>query len=238
MPSVPPPSSGLLVTFAVLNLLFALACGCISGFSSSLVVKFASVRPGEIEQGYDEGMAQFIDMQMNQVHSDMDRQHLKQMQEIFKKPEVRRAVIDGMVRVPQSPGFGQLKTGSLIQVAGMVVLLISSILLLMRLGAGRIGTVLGCLGVIIGSIMSALATRAMAPEITAIAQDVHRAIVAQAGLSADDQTQVREFFDALPGMLAGAGSLWAMFMSFWPAVAACVVGFSAGIRRACTRPQV
>jgi hypothetical protein len=140
----PPRPSGLLTFVAVVNLIYALGCGCIGGFYSGSFVFATSpelLQALEQEQGIEAMQEQFeTNPQFRQKTSGLDDDDRRRL-----ALGIARASGVAVRSIAGDPGFQRLRTAAVAGSVAHLAIFIGAILLLMRRPFGWWASVLGCL---------------------------------------------------------------------------------------------
>jgi hypothetical protein len=233
-PGPPPPPagrpSGLLTFVAVMNLVFSVACGCLSG-SWAQAWNTVHTNPDAIVNEMKTGMEWSIENSRERGQSDTPVERV--MTDAFSDPaKVRQIVVD----VSENPATGAVRTASMVAGIAQVVLLVGSIMLLMRKNAGRLLSMLALLAFIGGTIATIVK---FPPVATTIGESISSNVVESSGykdLGAAERSKVDSIADSFPEILQITVLVVSVIMMIWPAIALLILLFSRSIREACARP--
>jgi hypothetical protein len=235
-PPPPPPqgSPGLLTFVAVVNLIFALTCGCISGFWATIwsgMTDDPAKIAADLEANKDQIRVQ-ISEQLSQKSEKEIPPRVRAFIEQGLDPEVMKEAILAIGNHPASKVIRQTTLFSGLAHAG---LLLGSILLLMRKNMGRLLSILALL-VIIGANVATVV------KFPPIADDVSDRLVTKleslAGfkeLTPTEQQELDKVFDGLPKILEFGVVGSTVVVCAWPVLALLILLMSRGIKDACLR---
>lgn len=134
----PPPSSGSVVALGILNIVFALVCGCSLG-SASAVLSEISERDGGVAFGsdWDQQMEAFYEEMLNDADSQMERDDLELQLDFMKSEEVKDALREASSILSTSEMGTRLQQASTAGLVIQLLMLLSGVLLLARIRIAR-----------------------------------------------------------------------------------------------------
>lgn len=239
-PASPPPvrgSPGLLTFVAVANLLFALACGCVSGVWAAGWSGLTS-NPAEaaawLDEHKDEMRVKISEELKKQSGSGKELTPQKRaLVEQAVDPEMMR---EALLAVGTHPDAKLVAQATLFAGIAQAVLLIGSILLLMRKNAGRLLSILA-LAVFIGAtVLAMLKFPSIGEQLSERVGAKIETLAAYKDLSPPEQKEIDTAFDGLPAALQGTVTVASVVSCIWPVLALLILLVSRGIKTACMRP--
>jgi hypothetical protein len=223
-----------LTFIGVMNLIFALSCGCVSGLWA---VSWSAVQddPAEI-------IAQ-IEANKDQVRASMRREFEKERERgQAQDPRITNAIEETMdpdtikelvLAVGENPATPAIRTATMVAALAQAALLLGSILLLLRKNAGRVLSMLA-LAAFIGATIATLVK--FPPVADAVGDKLGSAITESSGyreMSAAEQREVDQGIDVIPQAIQVFVTVSSVIIMAWPALSLLILLVSRGIRDAC-----
>ncbi len=236
---LPQPSTGLLTFFGVMNLLFALTCGCSNMFFASAWTGFReAASPDQIQETRDR-WPDIVDRMRSQLrsqaHGDRDRENAEQIAAFMT--DQREPILAAVQEIGTRPTSRRAQGASVGAAVSQLVLLIGSVVLLLRKNAGRWISVLAMLGLVVSTVIAVGAFNdTMATVKQTVMEEVHRNQDSQRP-STLDAKQVDQLFDTVIMGMSGVSWAFAAASCLWPLISGLVLLVSASIRNACRPPM-
>jgi hypothetical protein len=232
-PPPPGPSSSLLTFVGVLNLIFAIACGCTSmgwaGFWSQ-----AQDDPATIKAQLEPMEREIRVSIREQIEKGSERgQQDERVQKMVEEAFTAETMANAVVAAGEHPAAGAIRTATMVGAVAQAALLVGSILLLMRKNVGRILSMLA----LVAFIAATIATIVKFPPVAeAVGASVRSSVEETAGyrdLPPAEQRNFGEGLEQLPQVFVVAIAAISIAMIVWPAISLLILLFSRGIKAAC-----
>ena len=134
----PTPSTGGVVAFGILHIVFALICGCTNGSAAAVL---AGISNADSDVFAGEEFDQQIDVQFAEqialAESDEDRKALESLRDYLKSQEFKDAAAEAITYIASSESGGRLKMTTSAGLFAQILMLLSGALLLARVRIAR-----------------------------------------------------------------------------------------------------
>jgi hypothetical protein len=232
-----PPPSGALTFLAVMNLVYALCCGCMGGLYWFTLVtatdESLSNDPEvrlEMERQVDNAVSQQRPWQGNTDLSPEDQKRLQKATVL--------AVLAAQPAIRTSEAVGRLRDASAVGLCAQVATFFGAILLLMRKKAGRSVSIVACVAYVLSCALTTVAAERAGTDVGAAVADAMRDPEAVKDLTDAERTMISTRLADGIGPAAGAAAVFSVMTALWPIGALLMLLFSRGIRDAVDPPQV
>jgi hypothetical protein len=216
----------LLVFVGVLNLLFALACGCFSGSFAAGIAKSEDLVTQGAFQEQLEDVAKDVVREMGNAPSNIRRVVV----DAFSNPKI---YIPAHTAAVSHPAMRGVRMGSLVAALAQGLLLIGSIMLLTRRSAGRTLSILALTAFIVASIWAALQADGPIKSYGETAIEHLPELESYQALSEPERREVEDYLgDATRGMPT-FGVVLTSIANIWPILSLLILLMSRSIREAC-----
>jgi hypothetical protein len=214
----------------VLNLIFALFCGCLSaGWAASWVM--LDEEPDQYATAVETWMRQVVEPSLEKQAGVEDSAFVRAIAEESAKPETVKALIVAAGGTSATP---VIRTATMAAGLAQAALFVGSILLLMRKNTGRVLSMLALLVFIGATITTWVKFEVPADRIAA---ELKSRVVASPGyhaLSSQDREEADRLLEISPEIFKGGVGSTSAFVIAWPVISLLILFGSRSIREACT----
>jgi hypothetical protein len=217
----------MVTVIGVLNLIFALACGCLS---------FAWAATWTMIERDHERLAVEIPAMMRQaitIQIEKSGEDERALQAAFEEAVKPETVREALLSVGQSPALKPIRIATMVAAFAQAGLFVGSILLLMRKSSGRTLSMLALLAFIGATIATMIKFQDPAER---IATEIKTKVLASdgyRGLPEEDRNKLDQALEVLPDVVQGSVGGTSVFAMAWPAVSFLILLASRKIKDAC-----
>ncbi|MAG58804.1 MAG: hypothetical protein CMJ83_21150 [Planctomycetes bacterium] len=237
-----PRSSGGLVAIGILNILFALVCGCTNGFGAIMLATFGESGSEVLvdKETWDSKIDQSFERQLDQEDDEEKRRQLEKAQRFLKSPEFRTVFQNVFRAVGESPTTSRLRTIYTIATILQACFLVSGIMLLMRNRFARPLTIFVAAATIAVNAATVISMNSFTNEVhDSLISQIEETLEGEQAPDLADETRdmIGEIADGFGGPVQGISLLFGIVASIYPFVALLVVMLAKGIADALGTPS-
>lgn len=232
-----PRSSGALTFVAILNLIFALGCGCLGGVSYTFPLIVLTSAEFQVDDAarlqIETSIDQMVEREVAAGRAGGGAGLSPEEQKRFTKA-VSLAMIGAMDSIRGLPEVRLLKNAAILSSAGHALIFIGAVMLLLKSRLGWWASVIG-IGLFLAScIVSINAFDGAAGSACAAVGESLRDPARTPELTEAERAQFTGLVDKIPEPLTAFAAFGGVFAGLWPLIALLILLFSRSIRDALT----
>lgn len=131
------PASGGVIAIGILNLIFALVCGCTHGLTSAVLSEVRETDKDIFFSDWDRQMDSVYDEMLQTAESDSERDEIERQRAFMKSTEVKEAMRETVTLLATSESGARLRHGTTAGLVVQILMLLSGALLLARVRVAR-----------------------------------------------------------------------------------------------------
>jgi hypothetical protein len=228
-PPPPRPGSGLATAIGVLNLVFALGCGCTS-LLWAVAWETLHEEPDQLTAPLVQWMRQSKELSIEVNSRKVDTEALRAVWDEAAKTETVESLMEAISRSPATP---TIRTATMAAGLAQAALFVGSILLLMRRNTGRVLSILALMVYLGATIATMIKFEDPAEQMAAVLKERVTSSAGYRALSENDREEADRVLSIAPQGLQATLSVTSAFTMIWPAIALLILFASRSIKDAC-----